>query len=409
MNSFWDSVEYCNCDPIIQTSIDFKNDPAEMKANLCIGICCNDFEQLNFFESVKEAEKIVTEKYKAKPYMIDNTTDDYSKLTQELIFGKDSIYMKQNRICTIQSLGGAGALFLSFNILKLCEVKNVYVTDVPYVNHINMSNYWGYTEKHLRFFDSTKIGIDYEGFLEDLQQVLPNSAVFIQPCCYNPCSVEIEEEYHDKITDIVIEKKIIIVFDIPYQGFGSSDLDTDAKLIRKFQEKNIQFIVCQSFSKNMAMYGERVGAIHVVCQDKEECAKVARQCVLFTRKCYNFPPLHPNRVVVEILGNEQLRTKWKNELRDLSENIKLKRANFFDKLNATQKKYGLNINWEPYKKQSGLFCFIPLFANIYDALKKEHIYIVSNGRINMSSLAPNKLDFVVDRICHCLKEANIKA
>jgi aspartate aminotransferase len=33
-------------------------------------------------------------------------------------------------------------------------------------------------------------------------------------------------------------------------------------------------VICQSFAKVMGLYGERTGALHVVCADKETAEKV---------------------------------------------------------------------------------------------------------------------------------------
>jgi aspartate aminotransferase len=55
-----------------------------------------------------------------------------------------------------------------------------------------------------------------------------------------------------------------------YQGFASGDIDADAFALRHFVSEGHQVILTQSFAKNMGLYGERAGAISIVCKDAEE-------------------------------------------------------------------------------------------------------------------------------------------
>ena len=66
-------------------------------------------------------------------------------------------------------------------------------------------------------------------------------------------------------------------FDSAYQGFATGDLELDAWPIRLFSEEGFQMLVAQSFAKNMGLYGERIGALHVVTSNKETADKVLSQ------------------------------------------------------------------------------------------------------------------------------------
>lgn len=409
MESLLSSVKKIDADDIIQGAMAFKQDPVKDKVNLSIGACCNDEGELHYFDSVISAEKIIAERFKSKPVLLCSGSKEFSKLTQELIFGKNSRYVKEKRVCTIQTYGAVGAFHMCMSFLKMLGVTDIYVTDKPYLNHVSISQSLGCNVKYLKFYDASILDINYVSFLEDLKNVPPKSAVLIQPTSYNPCAVNIAEEYFDQIADIFVEKNLIMIFDIAYQGFAYFDLDKDVQLVRRFQERNIYFFVCQSFSKTMALFGERAGALHVVCKNKENRGAVATNFFIFSRVFYNFPTLHTNRLVTEVLGNEKLRTQWLIDLYELAKKIKDKRTLFFEKLQVEQKKYNLNIDWTPYKKQVGLFSFVPLFSEICDDLKEKHIYIVADGRINVSAVTLNNVDMIVDRICQCLKNKKVKS
>lgn len=406
MESVLERAKYIEPDCIMKTSLQFQLDESKEKVNLSIGVCCNDSGKLHIFDSVLLADKKVSEKYREKPYILSNGSKDYSLLTQELAFGKNSEYIKAKRICTIQTIGGTGAIFIILDYLRRFEIKSVYVTQSPYLNHTSMIQGFGYEVKYLHYYDNNKLGIDYELFLRDLREIPCNSCLLLQVCCYNPCSTDIDESYFDEIAKIIKEKRHIIILDLAYQGLSSSNLEKDVALIRKFESYGISFAVCQSFSKIMSLYGERAGALHIVCKDKEHRRLIFNNLSVLIRKYYTSPTIHTNRIVCELLKDEHLRKQWTEELHDLSERIKQKRNLLFDTLQTVQTKYQLNYDWSPFKNQRGIFSFVPFLNSIFEKLQMHHIYIIDNGRINVSSITKKNVHFISDKICVCLREAN---
>lgn len=99
------------------------------------------------------------------------------------------------------------------------------------------------------------------------------------------------------------ERRLFPFFDSAYQGFASGDLIKDASAIRLFVDMGFQMVVSQSFAKNMGLYGERVGALHIVCQSQQVATKVQSQLCLIIRPNYSNPPLHGARIACKILGN----------------------------------------------------------------------------------------------------------
>lgn len=53
----------------------------------------------------------------------------------------------------------------------------------------------------------------------------------------------------------------------------------------------------QSFAKNAGLYGERVGALHVVSSDKETADRVRSQLSVLQRSEISNPPSHGARLV----------------------------------------------------------------------------------------------------------------
>lgn len=402
MDALIGQLEDVEPDSILKSAEDFKNDKSDVKVNLSIGVCCNENGELHIFKSVLDAEKLVQQRYKEKPYLLSNGTEQFSILTQELIFGDNSKYIKEKKICTIQAIGGTGAIFIALQFFKMLHIQEICVTNSPYINHVNMIKSYGFNIKYISFFEEKLVSINYDAFLYDLRNLEDGSVVILQVSCYNPCSTNIEEIYFDEIADIVWKKKHVILFDVAYQGFGSSNLNDDVSLIRKFEERGLSFVVCQSFSKNMSLYGERAGALHIICKSKEERKIVANNLRMITRKFYSSPTIHTNRIVCQLLENEKLKSEWISDLRKLSERVHKNRVLFFDKMEFYQKKFDLHYDWSVYKKQRGIFSFVPPFAGIYDMLKEHHVYIIDSGRINVSGITARNVDYVAEKACLCL-------
>ena len=57
----------------------------------------------------------------------------------------------------------------------------------------------------------------------------------------------------------------------------------------------------------MGLYGERTGALHVVCNDKEDADKVLSQVKRLIRVNYSSPPKHGARIAGLILSNTEMR------------------------------------------------------------------------------------------------------
>jgi aspartate/methionine/tyrosine aminotransferase len=77
--------------------------------------------------------------------------------------------------------------------------------------------------------------------------------------------------------------------DMAYQGFGHG-IAEDGAVVGKFVAAGLDFFVSTSFSKSFSLYGERVGALSVVCASKEEAARVLSQLKIVIRTNYSNPP-----------------------------------------------------------------------------------------------------------------------
>lgn len=68
--------------------------------------------------------------------------------------------------------------------------------------------------------------------------------------------------------------------------------------------------VSQSFAKNMGLYGERAGALHIVLNSKETADKVLSQLKQIIRSIYSSPSRHGATIAATILNNQELFAEW---------------------------------------------------------------------------------------------------
>lgn len=105
-------------------------------------------------------------------------------------------------------------------------------------------------------------------------------------------------------------KKHFALFDSAYQGFASGDCERDAFPVRHFVKEGHLIAVCQSFAKNFGLYGQRVGAVTLVCKDQDEAKRVESQLKILIRPMYSNPPLFGANIVQTVLGDPALKKKW---------------------------------------------------------------------------------------------------
>ncbi|KAL4568316.1 hypothetical protein LXL04_023925 [Taraxacum kok-saghyz] len=105
------------------------------------------------------------------------------------------------------------------------------------------------------------------------------------------------------------KRTIFPFFDVAYQGFASGSLDQDASSVRLFAARGMELLVAQSYSKNLGLYAERVGAINVLCSSP--AIRVKSQMKRIARPMYSNPPVHGARIVANVVGNPNFFNEWK--------------------------------------------------------------------------------------------------
>jgi len=277
-------VEYYPGDPILSLVETFKRDERPEKVNLSIGIYFDDEGKMPVLESVRRAEAERAAVPRPSPYLPMEGLDTYRSAVQRLLFGKDNLALAEGRVATVQTLGGSGALKVGADFLhRWFPDAKAYVSDPTWDNHKGIFEGAGFEVGTYPYYNPETVGVKFEEMTAFFKTLSENSVLILHPCCQNPTGVDMSQAQWDEVLDIIKTHKLIPFMDIAYQGFGE-DLDSDAYAIRKAVEMGLPLFVSNSFSKNLSLYGERVGGLSVVCPNKEEAELVFGQLKFTVRR-----------------------------------------------------------------------------------------------------------------------------
>ena len=388
-------------DPILSLMEEFGKDERTEKVNLSIGLYYNEESIVPQLEAVKKAYKnIEPTNEKVKLYLPMDGLNSYNDATQALVLGKDSQARKDGRAVTIQTLGGSGALKVGGDFIKkYFPESDIWVSQPTWDNHIAIFNGAGVDSHFYPYYDAETNGVNVPAMLETLSTLPAKSVVLLHPCCHNPTGADLTPAEWDQVIEVLKKQDLLPFLDIAYQGFGQG-LEEDAYLIRALDKSGMNFIVSNSFSKIFSLYGERVGGLTFVCDDKETAQKVLGQLKATVRRIYSSPATTGALLVNNVLNDAELTAEWEAELQEMRERIIKMRQLLQKKLNAELPERDFSY----LVKQQGMFSYTGLTAEQVDLLKDKHgIYLVRSGRMCAAGLNLNNIDVVAKAFAEVLK------
>lgn len=397
--SLFSAVEMAPRDPILGLNEAFNADTRPQKVNLGVGVYFNEAGEIPLLKAVELTEKARAEEQAPRGYLPIDGVRSYDTAVQKLLFGADSEIIQSGRLVTSQAIGGTGALKIGADYLKrLLPDAVVAISNPSWQNHRALFEAAEFPVQHYRYYDPAKQGVDIDGMLEDLRQLPPQSIVVLHACCHNPTGVDLNLEQWRLVIDALKECKHVPFLDIAYQGFAEG-IDEDAAAVRLFADSGMPFFVSSSFSKSFSLYGERVGALTIVADNKEEAERVLSQLKLVIRTNYSNPPTHGATIVGTVLNTPELNDLWQQELGEMRERILLMRKLMVEQLAAK----GAKRDFSFVAEQRGMFSYTGLTKEQVERLRDEFaIYAVSSGRICVAALNLNNIDAVTDAIVQVL-------
>ncbi|KAL5768823.1 hypothetical protein ACOSP7_015366 [Xanthoceras sorbifolium] len=384
-------------DPILGVTVAYNKDPSPNKLNLGVGAYRTEEGKPVVLSVVRKAEQLlVNDQSRIKEYLPIVGLADFNKLSAKLIFGADSPAIQQNRVVTVQCLSGTGSLRVGAEFLaRHYHELTIYIPQPTWGNHPKIFTLAGLSVKTYRYYDPATRGLNFQGLLEDLGAAPSGVIVLLHACAHNPTGVDPTLEQWEQIRQLMRSKGLLPFFDSAYQGFASGSLDADAQSVRTFVADGGECLVAQSYAKNMGLYGERVGALSIVCKTEDVASRVESQLKLVIRPMYSNPPIHGASIVATILKDSNMYNEWTVELKAMADRIINMRQQLYDALSAK----GTPGDWSHIIKQIGMFTFTGLNSEQVAFMTKEyHIYMTSDGRISMAGLSSKTVPHLTDAI-----------
>jgi aromatic-amino-acid transaminase len=400
--SLFTAVEMAPRDPILGLNEQFASDANPNKVNLGVGVYYDEHGKLPLLECVKAAEQAMAEAAKPRGYLPIDGIAAYDAAVQGLVFGADSALVKGKRVATVQALGGTGGLRVGADLLKqLNPNANVLISAPSWENHRALFTRAGFEVAEYAYYDAklrNAGGIDFAGMKAALNAAPTGTIVVLHACCHNPTGYDLTPAQWDEVVQIVRARGLVPFLDMAYQGFGAG-IAEDGAAVAKFVASGGDLLVATSFSKSFSLYGERVGALSVVCASADEAARVLSQLKIIIRTNYSNPPTHGAQIVATVLSTPALRAQWEGELAGMRERIKAMRGALVAKLAAS----GVKQDFGFIARQTGMFSYSGLSAAQMQRLRSEFgIYGVDSGRICVAALNSKNLSAVVAAIAKVL-------
>jgi len=396
----FDNVTAYAGDPILSLNEDFQRDPRSDKVNLSIGIYFDDAGRLPVMAAVDEAERELVAQRRTRPYLPMAGIADYRAAVQELVFGADSAALREGRIATLQTIGGSGALKVGSDFLKrYFPDSQVWISDPSWENHRVVFEGSGFQVNTYPYYDGATGGLRFEDMLKTMEGLPAESIVLLHACCHNPTGVDLSQAQWEAILPVLRARRLIAFVDMAYQGFGS-DLEQDAFAVRALTDAGVTCLVANSFSKNFSLYGERCGALSVVCRSSEEATRVLGQLTCTVRANYSNPPTHGARIIARVLGDAALRSNWTAELAAMRGRIQVMRQAVHSGLEGHVAGRALS----RYLDQRGMFTYTGLSPDQVDCLREVHgVYLLRSGRMCVAGLNQRNVGVVAAAIASVLK------
>ncbi|KAF9229341.1 hypothetical protein BS17DRAFT_688579 [Gyrodon lividus] len=396
--STWSAVPGGPPDPILGITEAFKADKDPRKINLGVGAYRDENGKPYVLNAVKKAEEKMASAKLDKEYLPITGLASFTQNAAKLAYGADSAPLNQHAIAVTQSISGTGALRIggAFMARHYPGAKIIYLPTPTWGNHVPLFKDSGLEVRQYRYFDKKTVGLDLEGLKQDWKNAPEGAIVLLHACAHNPTGVDPTQAQWKELSDLIAEKKLFPFFDMAYQGFASGSTTRDAFAVRHFVSQGHQVALCQSFAKNMGLYGERVGAFSLTTTSEEEKKRVESQLKIVVRPMYSNPPLHGAHIASTILSDPELYEQWEGEVKGMADRIISMRERLYELLTNSLQTPG---EWGHIKSQIGMFSFTGLNTEqCKDLAGKAHVYMTMDGRISMAGLNSGNVEYFAQSV-----------
>lgn len=382
-------------DPLLGIMAAHAADPNPLKVDLGVGVYKDEQGFTPVFPSVKLAEARLIEAQESKVYVGPAGSPEFNRLLPQMIFADAGSALNDNRIASVQTPGGCGALRVAAEFLKrLRPNATVWCSNPTWANHEPLLGDAGLKLATYPYYDQGASEILFDQMMACLQTVPAGDIVLLHGCCHNPSGADLNQDQWRAVCELAQKNGFLVFIDIAYQGFGDG-VDEDAFGVRLMTEKLPELIVASSCSKNFGLYRERTGSLCVVTQEAKHAAAVVTHLNKIVRGIYSMPPAHGAAIVETLLADPMLKAQWIEEVAQVRNRMKSLRRAFAD---AMQQRLG-DDRFRFIEHQQGMFSFLGISPEKVEQLQKQFsVYAAGTSRINVAGLSAANLGYVADAV-----------
>jgi aromatic-amino-acid transaminase len=394
------SVPLAPADPILGVTEKFMADTRSEKVNLGVGVYQNEQGKAAKLTVVKKAESMLLETDLIASYLPIDGVLDFRNNAQQIMFGANHPAVAEGRVSTVQTPGGTGAIRMGAEFIKAFSSNpTVYISDPSWDNHQAIFRATGFNVEQYPYYDSANKGLNFAGMMDCLSKAKKGATIVLHASCHNPTGYDLSDEQWKEVLALADKQQFVLFLDLAYQGFLKS-FEEDPWLVRKLAADGATFLAAGSFSKNLGLYSERIGALHVVTDSKDSANKVQSQIKQFVRTMYSNPPARGSKILNTICADAGLKADWIKEVENMCARIKKMRALFIEKTAKT----GVDFDFSHVARQNGMFSYSGLSKN-HVLWLREHkaLYALESGRICVAALNEANIDYVAQSIAESIK------
>lgn len=391
-------LEQLPADPILGLSAACSADNNPDKVDLTVGIYMDESGICPVFEAVRQAQRALEKEEVTKAYLAPAGDELFNSGLQRLVLGADSAALTENRVTSIQTPGGCGALRIGAEIIQAAAPgARVWVSDPTWPVHIPLLGSVGLQFETYRYYNPASHDVDFDGMVEDLKKAGKDDVVLLHGCCHNPCGADLSLQQWQVIATMAERQGFTPFVDFAYQGLGDG-LDEDAAGLRLLVSSVPEVIVASSCSKNLGLYRERTGAAIFVCRDKDNADAILSQAKVAARRVYSMPPAHGALLAGRVLNDEALGALWREELGQMCQRINGLRSQLRQ---ALETRSGADFSF--IEKEKGMFSFLGLSAEQSIRLRQEFsVYMLDSSRINVAGVNSHNIDYLAEAVAKVL-------
>ena len=245
----------------------------------------------------------------------------------------------ESRIVSVQAISGTGANHIGARFLaENLRPGRVWLPEPTWANHHAIWESVGVERGLYPHYSAARSCLNFDAMMAVLKRdARPQDVIVLHACAHNPTGCDPSREQWKAIADLCQRRQIFPFFDNAYQGFASGSPTDDAWAInyfRQLQHPPMEMCVAQSFSKNFGLYGQRVGAFHLVTNDTSDGVRenVLNCLSHMIRSEYSVAPRYGSTIVRNILESKGLTQAWQADLDVISARIKAMRHALYDEL-----------------------------------------------------------------------------